>query len=813
MMRSKITQKVKVLLLFIFIFSTFFPLSSSIKQTHAAGIQGDAAATYAATNNLPSTPEFGCNFTNIATLQDGVVASCAAAMTWYIFLKPTYIVASWVSILLNYVVNTMVIGMGTLYKEIESGVLTAWRVLRDLANVFLVFLTIYVGVAVVLGVSKYGDKKMLWKIILAALLVNFSITFTKIVIDVSNLATMEIYKNFLTKANDETLANKCAEPNDSAENMVKVNSTDECIDKGLAMAFWNELKITTLFNINSLSATTTTSGSTKGSPKSPDIGWALFFMVFMGGIMCIVMAFVFGAAAFLLVARFVILIFLIIVSPVALVALLTNASSLGATWWKKLIDQSFFAPLLLLMWWIAFQVLSGYTKMLEGQQVSANVGLITKGSGSMGIIVMFMVVIAFLILGLVVAKQMGAHGASGTIKFGKFAAAAGGGFVAANTLGRASAFAQRKHAERMAKAQEIDEDGYYKDTTLRGYAMRKLANGRIDRAVNAGLGAGANTKFAGRSSFVERKLANQKNASARQEEIAGAGAQAGVRNAMNIVNDPQVQKDSTEYKTAQKIIRNASQARIEQLRAEHGSKANTQAMRETYSKKQALALANKPDTTPEQKKALIDHSYHEERTAMRTAVAGTPTSENIKTLKGMSHADVVANKDLMRSNPKTAVHFSTKTFNEIVENKNEDFDGDTIEQAKTAREEHFGNMEEAEIAQYVKTEKSSDLAAHSTSFLGRPEFIKNIDVQTLSEMHRSGFLTKEKKDAMKVATKTLFDAILETGRREGGGGSTLVNQHGRPINTEPERTPEYSEEQKNIIAMHNWLNNAGRPSA
>src|SRR3989338_4329537 len=64
---------------------------------------------------------------------------------------------------------------------------SAWVVVRDLANIFFKLILLYIAIKVILGMAGHGVKQMIVQVVIAALLINFSMFFTKIVIDSSNI--------------------------------------------------------------------------------------------------------------------------------------------------------------------------------------------------------------------------------------------------------------------------------------------------------------------------------------------------------------------------------------------------------------------------------------------------------------------------------------------------------------------------------------------------------------------------------------------------------------------------------------------------
>ncbi|MDQ5955336.1 MAG: hypothetical protein QG621_339, partial [Patescibacteria group bacterium] len=69
----------------------------------------------------------------------------------------------------------------------------SWAAVRDLANMIFIFLLVYLAITVILQAETQGTMKMLAGIIIAALLINFSFFFTRLVIDGGNLLALQFY--------------------------------------------------------------------------------------------------------------------------------------------------------------------------------------------------------------------------------------------------------------------------------------------------------------------------------------------------------------------------------------------------------------------------------------------------------------------------------------------------------------------------------------------------------------------------------------------------------------------------------------------
>lgn len=69
----------------------------------------------------------------------------------------------------------------------ESVVVEGWKIVRNLANMFIVLGFVVVGIATILRIREYEAQKTLLPLILIAILINFSAVFCGLIIDASNI--------------------------------------------------------------------------------------------------------------------------------------------------------------------------------------------------------------------------------------------------------------------------------------------------------------------------------------------------------------------------------------------------------------------------------------------------------------------------------------------------------------------------------------------------------------------------------------------------------------------------------------------------
>ncbi len=94
--------------------------------------------------------------------------------------------------LLNFAVKITVEHMPLFVKN--EGVRAAWAIIRDVVNITFIFGIVYIAISTILRANGPNIKELLGKLILAAVLVNFSFFFAGVIIDASNILTLVLYK-------------------------------------------------------------------------------------------------------------------------------------------------------------------------------------------------------------------------------------------------------------------------------------------------------------------------------------------------------------------------------------------------------------------------------------------------------------------------------------------------------------------------------------------------------------------------------------------------------------------------------------------
>ena len=357
-------------------------------------------------------------------------------------------ISSWLlwasGVLLVQVLDFTLVNMSTNLNSI-AGINIAWTVFRDLANMFFIFILLYAAISQILQLG--SPKKIITNVVIIAILINFSLFFTKMIIDASNIVTIGFYNQIAQSA-----------------------GTSGTESNGLAGPFIKQMGLTSIWSLDA--------GGNGGALSTEDPFTQIFFTGIMGSVFLIVAAFVFFAANLMFIKRFVTLMFLLILSPIAYVMTLIPAGkSISKKWWGALFDNVLFAPAYMIMLYASLLVLEGVIKTPGDLGAALKVGG-TQTGGALGAVMNFVIAIAMLIFCLIAASTFGAKGADQTQKKLKDL-----GVWAGGKLGRG--------AMRAAGAQKLDqmlEESKFGNTRLgsivRSATTEKLTKMKVgDRSI------------------------------------------------------------------------------------------------------------------------------------------------------------------------------------------------------------------------------------------------------------------------------------------------------------------------------------------
>ncbi|KKT84932.1 MAG: hypothetical protein UW83_C0031G0006 [Parcubacteria group bacterium GW2011_GWD1_44_9] len=549
--------------------------------------------------------------------------------------------------ILNYIVQFTVVDMAKNLKEATT-INVAWKVIRDVANMAFIFVLLYAAIRTILGIGS-DTKKLIVNIIVVAILINFSLFFTKVVIDASNILAITFYDAIAPEAlrSDRSL--------------------------GLSGSLMEPLRIQSLWKI--------TTDTFKGKQ--------LIIIGVMGTIVSLIAAFVFFAVAIMFVIRFVVLIFVMILSPLAFMGfILPQLKQYKDQWLEALLGQAFFAPIYFLLTWIVIIVSRGLftTTTTGGDMATVFTGVVGVDGNvtsptpeSMTLLMNYIIMIVLLIASLIIAKKWAdkaGHGVPGLTKWATGAAggvAFGGlGWAGRSTLGRLGGAAAGSAS--LQEASDKKRSGFLWDRTkgatarLALYASRKaeggsfdarsatiptsaigdLARGTVGRtrigkalrlddvnipsmpvgslaASQAGVGAG------GTKGYKETTAESDKRIREREAESAGELAQAQAKR--DVRQGAQALATPIQIGAMETALAKLSDKQIEVLVASNRELLESQNFANSISVKQLEALNKSDQFSESEKGAIKSNRFKVIDTALAPGGAGASSvSDNIKAL-------------------------------------------------------------------------------------------------------------------------------------------------------------------------------------
>lgn len=282
-------------------------------------------------------------------------------------------------LILDFIINLTVVNLSKHINELES-INKIWTVIRDLANMSFIFILLYEGIKMVLGLGGSGIKKVVTNIVIAAVLVNFSLLFTKVIIDASNIVTLGFYRSIVAAGAGS-------------------------IPIGLGGVFMKVLRLSSIYNAGG--ALGAVFGGAGGSVVL--IGNTLFMLV---------ATFVFLAVAVMFVIRYLAFILLLVMSPFFFISTaIPGLNDLKDKYIKTLTSQALFAPAFMLLTWVTLTIAAD-DKFLNTALSTSFIDALTKpGPNTIGVLVDYILVIGLLIQSLITSKSIATKGGMVTSKY------------------------------------------------------------------------------------------------------------------------------------------------------------------------------------------------------------------------------------------------------------------------------------------------------------------------------------------------------------------------------------------------------------
>lgn len=279
-----------------------------------------------------------------------------------------------------------------------------WTIIRDLANMFFSLVLLVIAFATILRIETYGMKQVLWRLVVAALLINFSLVIAGVIIDASNVLT----KFFLS-------------------------TTTGSVGSGVSSGILEGTKLSNFWKPTDTTTTQNEANPTAGASKTGAKGFMhVVLNTLLGVVLMLITAFVLLAAALLFYVRMVALWILLIFAPLAWLAMiLPGTRSMWNKWWHNFIKYVIFAPVYAFFLYLALYIMkegiltnnsdaeSAMSALNESWKTGVGGFIATTFLESLSTITNYVILIIFLLAGLVFARSSGIAGANAVTNMGK----------------------------------------------------------------------------------------------------------------------------------------------------------------------------------------------------------------------------------------------------------------------------------------------------------------------------------------------------------------------------------------------------------
>lgn len=174
---------------------SYFRISSetrfTLAKTFSEAQQQFDAITPEKPNKKAEKPTLpGCDFFGGTWLTgDGSFMGCMAQFFYYAVYSPIAWFAGTMGNLFDFFLGYAI--SDEAYRA--EFVVSAWRIVRDISNIFFILILVWTGLMAVFNTDAISMRKVVPQLILNALLINFSLFGTRVVVDISNIVSRLFY--------------------------------------------------------------------------------------------------------------------------------------------------------------------------------------------------------------------------------------------------------------------------------------------------------------------------------------------------------------------------------------------------------------------------------------------------------------------------------------------------------------------------------------------------------------------------------------------------------------------------------------------
>lgn len=279
------------------------------------------------------------------------------------------------------------------YGAVGAVVNELWSVVRDLFNILFIFALVWIGLRMILFADDSGTQRTLGMLIAAALLINFSLYFTKTIVDVANYTAVAIHAVAVSGLEGQFGFGVGELGTDGSFNDTGAAYTPA--SASLSSAYMQALKISSWFS---------------GAPIQ---GGSVVVYSIMLLLFSIILGITLAFGGIMLITRFIALVILMIFSPAMFLGwVLPSFKKYSSDWWGKFLGYAFFAPAYVFMLYLGLYTLIQLGTMLGDDDTYANALSNEWSTGMFTIFLFYALGIGFLMAATKVGQQMSVAGSN-----------------------------------------------------------------------------------------------------------------------------------------------------------------------------------------------------------------------------------------------------------------------------------------------------------------------------------------------------------------------------------------------------------------
>lgn len=399
---------------------------STVSALQAAGVTGSASGTTNTGGNTPTQP------VNPYTCTIGTLASC---IPYFIFS----ITSAIFSLIISIAAWIIQVGLQLSLNVYNSpAIQNGFGICLAIANLMFILVIIVIAIATILQSDSYGYKKTLWRLVVAAILVNFGLVITAPIINFANSMTSYFMTSITGGTNGVTLfVNQLAQATSPA-------APDQAPTTNCPQANAANAQAPGVLSQSELQQMCAQANQNSQQPSAGTVFTQSMLGLFFGITFKFIVALAFLCIGVLLFVRYLWLAILLILLPFAwLTWIFPNFKKEFGKWWSNFIKWTFFAPAAMFFIWLAMLINQkgyltqvGNTGVQNGQALNSPATSLAIAMGNSAVLNQFMndiIILAIMVGGLIAASSMTGKAGSFVVEQAKGVSNAVTGYVGRKT--------------------------------------------------------------------------------------------------------------------------------------------------------------------------------------------------------------------------------------------------------------------------------------------------------------------------------------------------------------------------------------------